>query len=131
MIENRVLIAGAGPVGLVAAAQLVRKGIPVTVLEAGNELSVESRASTFHPPTLDVLDELGVARQLIDGGLKAPKLPYRSKKDGVIAQFDFAEIADRTGHPYRLQSEQFKLTRILLAGLRNDSNFQNRVRSAA
>ena len=41
MIEDRVLIAGAGPVGLVAAAQLVRKGIPVTVLEAGNELSVE------------------------------------------------------------------------------------------
>jgi len=29
MIEDRVLIAGAGPVGLVAAAQLVRQGIPV------------------------------------------------------------------------------------------------------
>jgi 3-(3-hydroxy-phenyl)propionate hydroxylase len=124
MIEDRVLIAGAGPVGLVAAAQLVRKGIPVTVLEAGNDLSAESRASTFHPPTLDMLEELGVARQLIDEGLKAPKLQYRSKKDGVIAQFDFAEIADRTRHPYRVQSEQFKLTRILLARLRNDSNFK-------
>ena len=124
MIDDRVLIAGAGPVGLVAAAQLVRKGIPVTVLEAGNDLGTESRASTFHPPTLDMLDKLGVARQLIDEGLKAPKLQYRSKKDGVIAQFDFAEIADRTKHPYRVQSEQFKLTRILLASLRNDSNFR-------
>src|SRR5580704_14987782 len=124
MIEDRVLIAGAGPVGLVAAAQLVRQGIPVTVLEAGNDLSGESRASTFHPPTLDMLDELGVARQLIDEGLKAPKLQYRSKKDGVIAQFDFGEIADRTKHPYRVQSEQFKLTRILLANLRNDSHFR-------
>jgi 3-(3-hydroxy-phenyl)propionate hydroxylase len=124
MIEDRVLIAGAGPVGLVAAAQLVRKGIPVTVLEAGNDLGAESRASTFHPPTLDMLDDLGVARQLIDEGLKAPKLQYRSKRDGVIAQFDFAEIADRTRHPYRVQSEQFKLTRILLASLRNDSNFR-------
>jgi 3-(3-hydroxy-phenyl)propionate hydroxylase len=124
MIEDRVLIAGAGPVGLVAAAQLVRQGIPVTVFEAGNDLSGESRASTFHPPTLDMLDELGVARQLIDEGLKAPKLQYRSKKDGVIAQFDFGEISDRTKHPYRVQSEQFKLTRILLAHLRNDSHFR-------
>ncbi len=124
MIEDRVLIAGAGPVGLVAAAQLVSNGIPVTVLEAGDDLSAESRASTFHPPTLDMLEQLGVARQLIDEGLKAPKLQYRSKKDGVIAQFDFGEIADRTGHPYRVQSEQFRLTRILLAQLRDDRNFR-------
>jgi 3-(3-hydroxy-phenyl)propionate hydroxylase len=123
MSEDRVLIAGAGPVGLVAAAALVRRGIAVTVLEAGSELSSESRASTFHPPTLDMLDELGVAGPLIDQGLKAPKLQYRSKKEGVIAGFDFGEIADRTGHPYRLQSEQFKLTRILLAQLGRNSNF--------
>jgi 3-(3-hydroxy-phenyl)propionate hydroxylase len=124
MIEDRVLIAGAGPVGLVAAAQLVRKGIPVTVLEAGNDLSAESRASTFHPPTLDMLEELGVARELIGEGLKAPKLQYRSKKEGLIAEFDFGEIADQTAHPYRVQSEQFKLTRILLARLREESNFR-------
>src|ERR1700694_4921629 len=89
MIEDRVLIAGAGPGGLVAAAQPGGKGIPVTVLEAGNDLSTESRASTFHPPTLDMLEELGVARQLMGEGLKPPNLQFRSKKDGVIAQFDF------------------------------------------
>jgi 3-(3-hydroxy-phenyl)propionate hydroxylase len=124
MIEDRVLIAGAGPVGLVAAAQLVKQGIAVTVLEAGNELGSESRASTFHPPTLDMLHELGVAEDLIAEGLKAPQLQYRSKKDGVIAQFDFGEIADKTGHPYRVQSEQFKLTRLLLAKLRDDDLFR-------
>jgi 3-(3-hydroxy-phenyl)propionate hydroxylase len=124
MIEDRVLIAGAGPVGLVAAAQLVKQGIAVTVLEAGNELGSESRASTFHPPTLDMLHELGVADDLIAEGLKAPKLQYRSKKDGVIAQFDFGEIADKTGHPYRVQSEQFKLTRLLLAKLRDENLFR-------
>jgi|HubBroStandDraft_6_1064221.scaffolds.fasta_scaffold77412_4 3-(3-hydroxy-phenyl)propionate hydroxylase len=123
MSEDRVLIAGAGPVGLVAAAALLRHGIAVTVLEAGSELSLESRASTFHPPTLDMLDELGVAGPLIDQGLKAPKLQYRSKKEGVIAGFDFGEIGDRTGHPYRLQCEQFKLTRVLLAQLGRNSNF--------
>src|SRR5689334_3281800 len=51
--EERVFVAGAGPVGLVAAAALVRRGIPVTVFEASPTLSCESRASTFHPSTLD------------------------------------------------------------------------------
>jgi 3-(3-hydroxy-phenyl)propionate hydroxylase len=46
-----VIIAGAGPVGMVAAADLVRQNIPVLVLEKSETLSSESRASTFHPPT--------------------------------------------------------------------------------
>ena len=54
-VSERVLIAGAGPVGLVAAAHLARAGVPVTVFEQGPTLSEESRASTFHPPTLDML----------------------------------------------------------------------------
>jgi 3-(3-hydroxy-phenyl)propionate hydroxylase len=121
--RERVLIAGAGPVGLVAAACLVREGIPVTVLESGSDLANESRASTFHPPTLDMLDRIGAAKPLIAQGLIAPNLQYRSKRDGVIAQFDFGEIADLTGHPYRLQAEQFKLTRILLEQLEKLPNF--------
>jgi len=121
--SERVLIAGAGPVGLVAAANLVRHGIPVTVLEAGPDLSDESRASTFHPPTLDMLDDLGVTRPLIAQGLLAPKFQYRSRQHGLMAQFDFAGIADVTRHPFRLQCEQSKLTRILLNKLTKDPNF--------
>jgi 3-(3-hydroxy-phenyl)propionate hydroxylase len=121
--ENRIFIAGAGPVGLVAAAELVRRQIPVTVFEASETLSEESRASTFHPPTLDMLDDLGVAADLIVQGLKAPRFQYRSKQDGIIAAFDFSAIADVTRHPYRLQAEQFKLTRIIHAKLQNDPNF--------
>ena len=123
MTEERVIVAGAGPVGLVAAAHLVRDGVPVTVLEAGSELSAESRASTFHPSTLDMLEEIGAAADLLAEGLKAPKLQYRSKRDGVIAEFDFGAIADLTRHPYRLQAEQFKLTRILHRRLQGDPRF--------
>jgi 3-(3-hydroxy-phenyl)propionate hydroxylase len=122
-IEERVFIAGAGPVGLVAAANLVRHGVPVTVFEAGSALSEESRASTFHPPTLDMLDELGAAAPLIAQGLVAPQFQYRTR-DGVIATFNFARIADVTRHPFRVQSEQFKLTRILHDGLRGKAEFR-------
>jgi 3-(3-hydroxy-phenyl)propionate hydroxylase len=123
-MRDRVLIAGAGPVGMVAAANLVRHGIPVTVLEANAALSEESRASTFHPPTLDMLANLGLAEPLIAQGLIAPQFQYRHKRDGVIAQFDFAGIADATAHPFRLQCEQSKLTRILLERLRGTPNFE-------
>jgi 3-(3-hydroxy-phenyl)propionate hydroxylase len=121
--EARVLVAGAGPVGLVAAAALARGGVPVTVLEGGADLSDESRASTFHPPTLDMLDELGAAAPLIAKGLIAPTLQYRTNHDGPIAEFDFGAIADVTRHPYRLQAEQFKLTRILYELYRAQANF--------
>ena len=127
---DRVLIAGAGPVGLVAAASLARAGIPVTVFEAGPSLSEESRASTFHPPTLDMLHALGAAEQIIAQGLKAPAFQYRSKNHGLLAQFDFGSIADVTAHPYRVQCEQSKLTRIIYEQMRNHPNFDLQFDSA-
>ena len=60
MAGERVVVAGAGPAGLVAATILAEAGIGVTVLEAEAELPLNLRASTFHPPTLDMLDDLGV-----------------------------------------------------------------------
>lgn len=128
-VQERVFIAGGGPVGLVAAAHLARSGIPVTVFEAGPRLSEESRASTFHPPTLDMLHELGAAELMIAQGLKAPAFQYRSKKHGLLAQFDFAGIADVTQHPYRLQCEQSKLTQILYDRMRGHPNFELRFSS--
>src|SRR5947207_2527948 len=123
-IRDRVLIAGAGPVGMAAAANLVRHGVAVTVLEANADLSEESRASTFHPPTLDMLDRLGAAKPLIAQGLIAPQFQYRTKRDGLIAQFDFTAIADATAHPFRLQCEQSRLTRILRDRLGAEKNFE-------
>ncbi len=122
--DERVLIAGAGPVGLTAAANLVRSGVPVTVFEAGADLSTESRASTFHPPTLDMLDTLGAAKPLIAQGLTAPTFQYRTMRHGILAQFDFGAIADATAHPYRVQCEQSRLTRILYEQLRGASGLR-------
>ena len=134
MSEHRVLVAGSGPVGMVAAARLVQAGIPVTVLEAGDGISRLSRASTFHPPTLDMLDDLGVASALVKLGLVAPAVQYRSKQDGLLGRFDFGEIADHTRHPFRLQCEQWRLCHLLLDELRGsplfEIHFNSPVRSA-
>ena len=111
--KAQIIIAGAGPVGCIIGLILARAGISVTILETENDLIPELRASTFHPPTLDMLDDLGVTPKLIDQGLITPKIQYRDLEDGLVAEFDHALIDDRTKHPYRLQCEQFKLTRII------------------
>lgn len=114
---NAVLIAGAGPVGLVAALSLARRAVPVEVFEAEAELPTDLRASTWHPPTLDLMEELGIAGQLIDNGLVAPTWQYRDRKDGPVAVFDMALLKNDTHHPYRVQCEQWKATRYLKAAL--------------
>jgi 3-(3-hydroxy-phenyl)propionate hydroxylase len=111
--NERVLIAGAGPAGLVAANVLADAGIPVTVFEAEPILPENLRASTFQPPTLDLLARLDVSKSLIDMGLIAHRLQYRDRK-GWVAEFNFGVISGDTQHPYRVQCEQFKLNRLLV-----------------
>jgi 3-(3-hydroxy-phenyl)propionate hydroxylase len=115
--ERRIAIIGAGPVGLVLALRLAMLGLPSLVLEAEADISEALRASTFHPPTLDMLDELGVAEALISQGLVTPTWQIRRHEDGARAVFDLGVLKDDTAHPYRLQAEQWKLSRLLLAKL--------------
>lgn len=116
----RVLIAGMGPAGLVAALILGRAGVPVSLFEAGAVLPADLRASTFHPPTLDMLAELGIADLLVADGLIAPTYQWRDRKTGQAATFDMGCLDGITGYPFRLQCEQFKLTRIAAALLENE-----------
>jgi len=133
--DKNLVIAGAGPVGCVAALILARADISVTILEAEEILIPDLRASTFHPPTLDMLDELGVTPKLIAQGLITPKIQYRDLDDGLIAEFDHEIIKDRTNHPYRLQCEQFKLTRAIAEMLEDyphaDIRFQSKFLDAS
>jgi 3-(3-hydroxy-phenyl)propionate hydroxylase len=110
---DRVIVVGAGPVGLTAALALARRGIPAVLLAAEPELVMELRGSTFHPPTLDMLDEFAVVPSMIESGLKAPTWQFRDRETGPVATFDLSLLAGDTNHPYRVQCEQWKLMRLL------------------
>ncbi len=117
--HQKVLIAGAGPVGMIAALKLAGAGIPVELFERNPALAEDLRASTWHPPTLDMLDAIDptLVPALVAQGLVARYTCYRDRRNGLFARFDMALLRGETNHPYRVQSEQFKFTRLALQRL--------------
>ena len=114
-----VVIAGAGPVGSLIALYLARRAIPVLLLEKEVQLPVDLRASTFHPPSLEMIADLGhgVIDQMLARGLKADRYQYRDRRSNEVASFDMSLIADSTRYPFRLQLEQYEFTRMVNAAL--------------
>jgi len=112
-VSGRVTVIGAGPVGLTMAYFLAYNGIDVQVLEAGAVPSTEWRASTFHPPTLELYDSIGIADDMLAGGLVARHYQIRDRKAGLVAEFDLDVLREDTRYPFRLQYEQYKLVQLL------------------
>lgn len=113
----KVIISGAGPVGLTTAFALAREGIEVTVLERSAELATDLRASTWHPPTLDMMGELGLVDDILRDGLIARTFQVRDRQTGSIAEFDMGLLKGETNHPYRVQYEQFRFTHLVASRL--------------
>lgn len=125
--NNRVVVVGAGPVGMVCALALHRRGVEVTVLEAEPGPVQDQRAASLHPPTLDMLAELNVTQAIVPRGLVAPTYRYHDRITGeVIAEFDLSDLADELAYPFVLQYEQYKLTRDISQQYANESDFDVR-----
>ena len=112
MSKVAVLICGAGPVGLVAGLRLARAGIETLVIDKSEVVSDDFRASTFHPPTLEMLDELDLTKDLIAHGLVSPTWQIRQHESHDKALFDLSLLSRDTRYPFRLQCEQRVLTRL-------------------
>lgn len=108
-LETDVLIVGAGPVGLLAANALVEKSIDLYICDKLNAPAEELRASTFHPPTLDLLEPLGLTSAVLENGLKSPEWQIRFHETGDRVVFDLSVLKADTNHPYRVQCEQAHL----------------------
>src|SRR5690606_38978995 len=66
---HRVVIAGAGPIGLVAALALAHQGVPCVVIESERQVCEGSRAIVFTRRSMEILQQVGVADQVSASGL--------------------------------------------------------------
>ena len=120
--DRKVLIAGGGPVGLLCAWQLGRRGVPVRLFDLNSGPQADPRAATTHPATLDLLDEELVA-DMTRVGLKAPIFQFWDRPSGeLVAEFDHAVLQNDSKHPFVIQCEQFKTSNLLLERLRKIPN---------
>jgi 3-(3-hydroxy-phenyl)propionate hydroxylase len=111
--SDRVIIVGAGPVGLCLALALAQQDVAVTLIEAlGDENFLEQvpRAGTNHPATLEMFDRIGLYARLEPRGIIAPVFHYWDRASHeLIAAFDHIHLKDDTRFAYVLQCERIKI----------------------
>ncbi len=77
MTEHAVVIAGAGPTGLMLAGELALAGIDVVIVERRTNQDVDgSRAGGLHSRTIEVLDQRGIAERFVSAGQEHPSLGF-------------------------------------------------------
>ena len=125
MGREHVLIAGGGPVGLLCAWLLGRRGIAVTLFDENAKPQADPRAATTHPATLELLADDGLADDMARVGLVAPIFQFWDRPSGeLVAEFDHALLKGDTRFPYVVQCEQFKTARLILDRLRKLPNVE-------
>ena len=67
--RHKVLIAGAGPAGMVAALKLAQLGVASVVLASELQVSEGSRAIVFTRRSMEILQDVGVAQRVSQSGL--------------------------------------------------------------
>ena len=126
-----VIVVGCGPVGLVMTLALLKRGIPVTALESLAEPIEDQRASLIQPPSLEMLDDLGIAEGIIPLGATSTLSQYCDRVSGeLIARFDYGMLKDDTRYPLYLQYEQYKLVDFILAHLEGAADLEMRFSTA-
>jgi 3-(3-hydroxy-phenyl)propionate hydroxylase len=101
---------------MVCALAINRYGIPVTVFEQEPAPVQDQRAASIHPPTLEMLDELGVTAKILPLGLISGAYRFHDRvTNSVVAEFNLDDMRDEFRFPFVLQYEQYKLTASIAA----------------
>jgi 2-polyprenyl-6-methoxyphenol hydroxylase-like FAD-dependent oxidoreductase len=105
-----VLIAGAGPVGLTLANELVRHGVPVRIFDKNTERTDKSKALVLWSRTLELLDDAGYAQPFVAVGFAGHGARISNGKN-VVASVTLDSVDSR--FPYALMIPQSETERVL------------------
>src|SRR5918997_2267859 len=115
--DEGVLIAGAGPVGLITALGLAQRGLAVTVVEAEPHIIDSPRAMVYHWTVLEHLDRLGILREAEEQGFRKQDYAYFVYETGEWIPFGLEILAEDTDYPYNVHLGQHELAAIALRHL--------------
>lgn len=109
-MKRKVLVVGAGPVGLTMAAELARYGVGVRIVDKAAQRSDKSKALVLWSRTLELLDRMGCGAAFVEAGRQVREAEIIA--DGAtIARVNFEGL--RTPHPYGLMLPQSETERLL------------------
>ncbi len=74
--KTEVLVVGAGPVGMTTALALTRRGVAVELIDAAGGRAAHSYACALHPRSLDLLDQFGLAEELLKSGRRIDTVAF-------------------------------------------------------
>ena len=110
-----VVVAGAGPVGLVTALKVARAGIPVMVLDSEPDIIQWPRAIVYHAPTVEMLDRLGLLDELKVAGILKQDYQFRTVDGEILAAPHMSVLTpEDTAYPFNLHMPQHELARAIL-----------------
>jgi 2-polyprenyl-6-methoxyphenol hydroxylase-like FAD-dependent oxidoreductase len=108
--DQEVLVVGAGPVGLVAGAELARRGVRVRVIDKLTQPTDQSRAIAIHPRSLDMFDRMGIVDELVSTGIKAVAMQLYAG-DKRLFRVPLGEVD--SAFPFTLTTAQTETERVL------------------
>jgi 2-polyprenyl-6-methoxyphenol hydroxylase-like FAD-dependent oxidoreductase len=114
MNDTDVLVVGAGPTGLTLTASLIANGVRAVVVDKLPEGQNTTRAAAVNARTLEVLEDLDVARRMVKAGVIAPRFTMREGRR-ILIPVDFSKLP--TKYPYTLMLSQADTERLLLQRL--------------
>jgi 2-polyprenyl-6-methoxyphenol hydroxylase-like FAD-dependent oxidoreductase len=109
-LKSQILIVGAGPTGLVLAAELRNRGVNCRLVDKAAQASAQSRALAIHARTLEIFEKMGIISEVLKSGWQSQAFTVFAGKKQLV-RMTFSEL--ESSYHFVLSLPQTETERIL------------------